>query len=102
MANVRFLDQVPVSAYASNSSITGRVPRFLYEGEVLTVRKNDQLYGFDFFNFGTVVIEEGDAVIVGNETYYSHGLLQIATVLTNEGIIENNGVLINSEDGSNV
>ena len=51
---------------------------------------------------GTVIIEEGKAVTVGDETYYSDGLLQIATVLTNEGVITNNGILINSEDGSNI
>lgn len=101
MANVRFLDQVPVTAYATNPSISGRVPRFLYAGETLIVKENDQLYGFDFFNFGLVVIESGSAVTVGNQTYYSDGLLQIATILTNEGTIENNGVLVNSEDGNN-
>jgi hypothetical protein len=102
MANVRFLDQVPVTAYANNSTLSGRVPRFLYSGEILVVAENDQLYGYDFFNFGTVIIEAGKAVTVGNETYYSDGLLQIATILTNEGVIENNGILINSEDGSNI
>tara|TARA_R110000744_G_scaffold52868_1_gene113126 strand:- start:84 stop:392 length:309 start_codon:yes stop_codon:yes gene_type:complete len=101
MANVRFLDQVPVVAYANNNTLSGRVPRFLYSGEVLVVAENDQLYGYDFFNFGTVIIEQGKAVVVGDETYYSDGLLQIATVLTNNGLITNNGVLINSEEGNN-
>ena len=97
MANVRFLDQVPVSAYATNAGVT-KVPRFLYEGEVLNVPANQQLVGYDFFNLGgLVIINEGNAVNVGNEIYYSHGLLQIQTIITNEGIIENNGVLVNSE-----
>ena len=100
MANVRFLDQVPVTAFAQNSAISGRVPRFLYAGETLIVKENDQLYGFDFFNFGLVVIESGQAIVVGNQTYYSDGLLQIATVLTNNGTIENNGVLVNSEESN--
>ena len=96
MANVRFLDQVPVSAYATNAGVT-KVPRFLYAGEVLNVPANQQLVGWDFFNFGLVVINAGDAVVIGNDTYYSHGLLQIQSIITNEGIIENNGVLVNSE-----
>lgn len=102
MANVRFLDQVPVVAYANNSSLSGRVPRFLYSGEILVVAENDQLYGYDFFNFGTVIIEEGNEVTVGDEIYYSHGLLQIGTTLTNNGLITNNGILINSEEGNNI
>ena len=97
MSNVRFLDQVPVTSFVGDTSITGRVPRFLYAGETLTVKKNDQLYGFDFFNFGVVIIEQGDAVVVGDQTYYSDGLIQIATVLTNEGTINNNGIIINAE-----
>ena len=101
MANVRFLDQVPVTAFTGGTTISGRVPRFLYVGETLTVRKNDQLYGFNFFNFGVVTIDQGEAVIVGDQTYYSDGLIQIATVLTNEGLIVNKGIIINSEDGNN-
>jgi len=100
MANVRFLDQVPVTAFAQTAAISGRVPRFLYAGQTLIVKENDQLYGFDFFNFGLVIIESGSAVIVGNQTFYSDGLLQIATILTNEGTIENNGVLINAEESN--
>ena len=96
MANVRFLDQVPVTAYAQNPGAL-RVPRFLYAGEVLEVQANQQLVGWDFFNFGLVIIDAGTAVTVGNETYYSHGLLQIQTIITNEGTIENNGILVNSE-----
>ena len=100
MANVRFLDQVPVTAFAQTGAISGMVPRFLYAGQTLIVKENDQLYGFDFFNFGLVIIESGSAVIVGNQTFYSDGLLQIATILTNEGTIENNGVLINAEESN--
>jgi hypothetical protein len=97
MANIRFLDQVPVTAFATNGAISGRVPRFLYAGQTLVVKENDQLYGFDFFNFGLVIIESGKAVTIGTETVYSDGLLQIATVLTNNGTITNNGILINAE-----
>ena len=97
MANIRFLDQVPVTAFATNGTISGRVPRFLYEGQTLVVKENDQLYGFDFFNFGLVIIESGNAVTIGAETIYSDGLLQIATVLTNNGNITNNGILVNAE-----
>ena len=63
MANVRFLDQVPVVAYANNSTLSGRVPRFLYKGEILVVAENDQLYGYDFFNFGILInSEEGSNI----------------------------------------
>ena len=59
MAQVRFLDQVPVTAYASNieqASTPGRLPRVLFAGETLVVQPNQQIVGFDFY------IQEGALV----------------------------------------
>lgn len=96
MANVRFLDQVAVTAYATDGGIT-KVPRFLFAGETLTVPKNQQMVGYDFFNMGLVIIEEGEEVNINGTLYRSDGLLQIQTVLDNSGLIVNNGILVISE-----
>jgi len=97
MANVRFLDQVPVVAYATDGGIT-KVPRFLYPGETLTIPKNQQMVGYDFYNLGLVIIEQGDLIDIDGTLYLTHGLLQIQTQITNAGLIVNNGVLVISEE----
>lgn len=97
MANVRFLDQVPVTAYATNPGIT-KVPRFLLAGETLTIPKNQQMVGYDFYNLGLVTIEAGDEIYINGTLYRTDGLLQIQTILDNTGLIINNGILIVSDE----
>lgn len=98
MANVRFLDQIPVTSFASTGG-GGTVgnKRFNLAGEVLIIPAGQQLVCYDFYNLGLVIVEEGEAVTVGNETVYTHGLWQVQTVLNNEGTITNNGIIVNSE-----
>jgi len=93
MAYVRFLDQVPIGVYQQPYS-TGNatLPRVLYAGQTLTIQENQQLVGYDFYNFGTVKIN-GGSQIPGTDIF-THGLLQIEYLLVNDGTITNNGYLI--------
>ena len=97
MAQVRFLDQVPVTAFASNANATniGRLPRVIQAGETLTIEPNQQLVGFDFYVLegGLVTIKAGEQVST-NPSIFSHGLLQVEDTLDNRGTIINNGYLV--------
>ena len=98
MANVRFLDQIPVTSFITSGGggSVGTI-RFNLAGEVLTIPAGQQLICYDFYNLGLVIVEEGELIQVGTETMYTHGLWQVQTVLNNEGTITNNGIIINSE-----
>jgi len=98
MAQVRFLDQVAVTAFASNVSATnvGRLPRVIQAGETLTVEPNQQLVGYDFYILegGLVTIKAGEQVNGVQPPLYTHGLIQIQSTFTNEGTLINNGYLV--------
>jgi len=98
MAQVRFLDQVAVTAFASNADATnvGRLPRVIQAGETLTAQANQQLVGFDFYILegGLVTIEAGEQVNGISPPLYTHGLIQIESTFTNEGTLVNNGYLV--------
>lgn len=97
MSNVRFLDNVSVSAFqGSVQTVTGaNFPRFILDGETKVVPANTNIYAFDLYvvEGGQLTITEGSAVVVGGETLFTHGLLRVETTLTNEGTINNNGIL---------
>lgn len=98
MAQVRFLDQVPVSAYAVTSTATGgnsgRLPRILQSGETLIIQPNQQLVGFELYVLeGALVVIQGGEQVPGTDLY-THGLLQLETLLENEGTIINDGYLV--------
>jgi len=98
MAQVRFLDQVAVTAYASNADATnvGRLPRIIQSGETLTVQPNQQLVGYDFYILegGLVTIQGGEQVSGVTPPLYTHGLIQIESTFTNEGTLVNDGYLV--------
>lgn len=98
MAQVRFLDQVPVTAYASNieqASTPGRLPRVLFAGETLVVQPNQQIVGFDFYiQEGALVEIKGGEQVSTDPLVFSHGLIQIESTFNNDGTLINNGYLV--------
>lgn len=97
MAQVRFLDQVPVTAFASNTEArnVGRLPRVIHAGESLTAEINQQLVGFDFYILegGLVTIKEG-VQVSSDPLIFTHGLIQIESTFINDGVLINNGYLV--------
>jgi hypothetical protein len=96
-SNVRFLDQISIAAFADTTPtvVSAANKRFILAGETVTVAATDQIVAYDLFNFGTINIEQGTQIPIGNGAFIStDGLYQIQTILTNEGIINNNGILV--------
>ena len=96
MANVRFLDQVAVTAFATNGSGVSTLPRVLLPGQSFTIIANTQQTLYDFTNFGLLVIESGTDYIFNGITYNTDGALQVETSINNQGTIINNGIIYNS------
>ena len=94
MSNVRFLDNVLVQSPSTTSDNVGAAfPRVIFLGETKTVATNTNSYAFDVYNLGTINIKAGSAVEVGGETVYSHGVLRIENIFTNQGTIDVGGIL---------
>tara|TARA_B110000503_G_C7143014_1_gene411731 strand:+ start:1851 stop:2153 length:303 start_codon:yes stop_codon:yes gene_type:complete len=96
MINVRFLDQVPVAAYANNGSGVNTLPRVLLPGQTFTIEANTQQTLYNFTNFGLLTINAGTSFVSNGLTYSTDGALQIETIMDNQGIIINNGIIFNS------
>ena len=96
MANVRFLDQVPVAAYATNGSGVNFLPRVLLPGQTFTIEANTQQTLYSFVNFGLLTINAGVTFINDGIPYSTDGALQVETILDNQGLIINNGIIFNS------
>ena len=94
-SNVRFLDQVSIGSFQSVSTTSGAATkRFILAGETLTIAATTQLITYDLFNFGTIIIDQGAIIPFGTDSVSTDGLLQVQTVLNNEGLILNNGIII--------
>ena len=94
-SNVRFLDQVSIGSFQSVSTTSGAATkRFILAGETLSIAATDQLITYDLFNFGTIIIDQGAIIPFGTGSISTDGLLQVQTVLNNEGLILNNGIII--------
>jgi len=94
-SNVRFLDQVSIGSFQSVSTTSGAATkRFILAGETLSIAATDQLITYDLFNFGTIIISQGEIIPFGTGSISTDGLLQVQTVLNNEGLILNNGIII--------
>ena len=94
MSNIRFLDNVLVtSPVAAADAVGGSFPRVVFAGETKTVAANTNSYAFELFNLGTINIRAGQAVEVGDETIFSHGVLRIEDFFTNQGVINIGGIL---------
>ena len=96
MANIRFLDQVAVTSFATNGSGVSTLPRVLLPGQSFTIIENTQQTLYIFTNFGLLVIDAGAGYTVNGITYNTDGALQVETLLDNQGIIINNGIIYNS------
>lgn len=96
MANIRFLDQVAVTAFATNGSGVSTLPRVLLPGQSFTIIENTQQTLYDFTNFALLIIEAGSGYTVNGITYSTDGALQVETVINNQGTIINNGIIYNS------
>tara|TARA_S200002703_G_scaffold37089_1_gene32270 strand:- start:413 stop:730 length:318 start_codon:yes stop_codon:yes gene_type:complete len=96
MAQVRFLDQVAVTAFATNANQSPnavRIPRVLQAGESLTIPTNTQGIGYDLYNLGGLITIKGGEQVAGTNIY-THGLLQVETTFQNDGTLVNNGYLV--------
>jgi len=94
MSNVRFLDNVQVTSFASSNTFVGSTfPRVVFPNEIKTVPTNQNSYAYEVFNQGIINITSGVGVEVGGQTVYSHGLLRMESKFVNEGVININGIL---------
>ena len=95
MSNVRFLDNVAVTSYngsGNNTTVGAAFPRVVFSGETKTAPTNINSYAFDVYNAGTININPGIGVDIGGSTVYSHGLLRVENIYTNQGIINIAGI----------
>lgn len=99
MANVRFLDQVAVTAFETspgNSSGAGAVvPAVILPGQTYTVSPNTSVATYRLTNLGTLRIERGSEIEAPDGTILNtNGQLWIDDVLENQGTIINDGLLV--------
>jgi len=99
MANVRFLDQVAVTAFETNpgnSSAGGTViPAVILPNQTYIVSPNTSVSTYRLTNLGTLRIEKGSEVEAPDGTILNtNGQLWIDDVLENQGTIINNGLLV--------
>ena len=93
MSNVRFLDNVAVTSYASaNQAVGAAFPRVVFSGDTKTVVTNINSYAYDVFNAGTINIRSGIGVDIGGAIAYSHGLLRVENEYTHQGTINIAGI----------
>lgn len=99
MANVRFLDQVAVSAFQTspgNSSGDGTsVPAVILSGQTYTVSANTSVSTYVLTNLGTLVVEQGSQVEAPDGAILNtNGQLWIDHSLENQGTIINGGLIV--------
>lgn len=100
MSQVRFLDQVSVTAFAPSSGApsTGNgtvIPRIILPGTTYTVSKNTnvEVSELTVAENATLTIEGGDLIIPGPPPIFSHGVLAITSTPLILGTLIVNGVL---------
>ena len=94
MSNVRFLDNVAVSSYAStaNQAVGAAFPRVVFPGEKKNVATNINSYAFDVYNAGIITINSGIGIDIGGTIAYSHGLLRVENEYVNQGTLNVAGI----------
>jgi len=92
MSNIRFLDNVAVTAFSDSQVVGSNFPRVVFAGETRIVSTNTNSYAYEIFNLGVININGGIAVEIGGETVFSHGLLRAENKYVNEGTININGI----------
>lgn len=99
MSNIRFLDQVAVSAFlssAGNSTGNGNVvPTVILPGTTFTISQNTSAAVYRMTVAGTLNIESGPEVELPDGTItYAHGQLYIDDKLIVQGTVNNAGILV--------
>lgn len=98
MSNIRFLDQVPLSAYqvpADPSTGQGSyIPRIIYGGETFTVTKNTSIATFRLTVVGKLVLELGPELeLPDGSTARANSYLWVEDRLDNQGTIDIAGII---------
>lgn len=98
MANVRFLDQVSVSAFSvgGDSTINGTpLPNVILQGQTFTVATNTSAATYNLTVFGTLRVEQGAQVEAPDGSIvYTNGQLYVNNTLDNQGTIINDGTIV--------
>jgi hypothetical protein len=100
MSQVRFLDQVSVTAFAPSSGApsTGNgniIPRIILPGTTYTVSKNTnvEISEMTVAENATLIVEGGDLIVPGPPPIFSHGVLDITSNPLILGTLIVNGIL---------
>jgi hypothetical protein len=82
------------ASYALNGGGTGLPPRFILSGSESTIIEGVQAYVYDIYNYGTLTLQAGSVSLpLGLIFITNDPLLAIESVLYNEGVINNGGVI---------
>jgi len=99
MSNVRFLDQVSISAFTTkgqgnSTSDSTIIPRVILPGTTYTVSKNTnvEVSELTVAEGATLVIEGGELVVPGPPPIYSHGVLSVTSTPLILGTVVIDGV----------
>ena len=99
MSQVRFLDQVSIAAFKTDSGepSTGNdsiIPRVILPGTTFTVSKNTNVEVSELIvaEGATLVIEGGDLVSEGPPPIFSHAVLSVTSPPQILGTLVNNGI----------
>jgi hypothetical protein len=99
MSQVRFLDQVSVTAFKADSGApaTGNdavIPRVILPGTTFTVSKNTNVEVSELIvaEGATLIIEEGDLIVEGPPPIFSHAVLSVTSPPQIFGTLINNGI----------
>ena len=98
MSNVRFLDSVSVSAFAStvgNSTATGGVlPSVILPGQTFTVSSNTSVSAYRLTVAGTLNVQAGPQIeLPDGSIIYANGQLFLDDLINLQGTINNSGLI---------
>ena len=99
MSNVRFLDQIALSAFqssAGSSTANGNViPTVILPGTTFTISQNTSAAVYKLTVAGRLIVESGPQVELPDGTVtYAHGQLYIDDKLIVQGIVDNAGIIV--------
>ena len=97
MANVRFLDNVAVTAFqtgTSNTSAGATIPRIILPGETFRVSPNTSVSTYRLTVAGTLIMEVGPIVeLPDGQVVRADSQLYVGDTLENQGTIINAGFI---------
>ena len=98
MSQVRFLDQVAITAFAKDTTPSTAndavIPRVILPGTTFTISKNTNVEVSELIvaEGATLVIEGGDLIVEGPPPIFSHGVLSVTSPPQIFGTLINNGI----------